>query len=187
MNCGYTMSTTREGKNFFRKHFQSDISIITIQFGLVDSWKTFKYAPYVLYYPDSFLRKIARKLVKKYKKISKLLGLHRWLGTASVVSLDEYIANIKFIIEQAKNQCIILVDTPPHKEVYRNTEIQRYNNALDVLANSYSHCTRLHIYNTFKQNFEIFYADNTHMNDSGHEYIKNELITHYNMIKVLDS
>ena len=68
-NCGFTMSTTNEMLHFFRDFKKEDTEIILIQYGLVDSWKTFKYAPYILYYPDNRWRKLLRKIVKKYKKI----------------------------------------------------------------------------------------------------------------------
>lgn len=46
INCGYTMTTTREGLRLFNKYYDNDVDIVTIQFGLVDSWKTIKYSPY---------------------------------------------------------------------------------------------------------------------------------------------
>lgn len=46
-NYGYTMSTTIEGNAFFDRFYEDDMDIVTIQFGLVDSWKTFKYSPYI--------------------------------------------------------------------------------------------------------------------------------------------
>ncbi len=70
-NCGFTMSTTHEMLYFFENFKEQEKEIVLIQYGLVDSWKTFKYAPYVLYYPDNKIRKIFRKIVKKYKKIAK--------------------------------------------------------------------------------------------------------------------
>lgn len=179
VNCGYTMSTTREGKNLFFHYFNSTISIITIQYGLVDSWQTFKYSPYVLYYPDNFLRKIARKVIKKYKKICKYLGLNKIFGTASVVPINEYISNLRTIIENAPNTYIILIDTIPNKDKIRNSEIKKYNLALDTLAKDYPSCARLYIYDIFEKNYETFYADDTHMNNVGYEYIKNKLLDVY--------
>jgi len=80
MNKGHTMCTTREGVHYFNDFYNDSFDLVTIQYGLADSWKTISHAPYVLYYPDSFLRKLGRKLSKKYKKIAKKLGLKRWLG-----------------------------------------------------------------------------------------------------------
>ena len=94
-NCGFTMSTTYEMLNFFEDYKEKGKEIILIQYGLVDSWKTFKYAPYVLYYPDNFMRKIFRKIVKKYKKTAKKTGLNRLLGVSNVVDLDTYEKNLK--------------------------------------------------------------------------------------------
>ena len=42
INCGHTMSTTREGLEYFKEKFNTEIDILCIQYGLVDSWLTFK-------------------------------------------------------------------------------------------------------------------------------------------------
>ena len=107
-NCGYTMSTTREMLHFFEKFYHKDLDTILIQYGLVDSWKTFIYSPYVLYYPDNFFRKIARKFTKKYKKIARKLNLNQKFGEKFVVSLDEYEKNIESIISKSQKQKIFI-------------------------------------------------------------------------------
>ena len=63
------MSTIREGTKYFRRYVSDETSILCIQYGLVDAWRSFRYAPYVLYYPDNPARRVARKLVKKFKKL----------------------------------------------------------------------------------------------------------------------
>jgi glycosyltransferase involved in cell wall biosynthesis len=88
LNCGCTMSTTREGLRFFYDNFTSNITLITIQYGLVDSWKTFRNAPYVLYYPNTFLRKIGRKIVKKFKKIGRILQFKNDFQSVNFIPLD---------------------------------------------------------------------------------------------------
>ncbi|MDD3342491.1 MAG: GDSL-type esterase/lipase family protein [Sulfurospirillaceae bacterium] len=179
LNCGYTMSTTREGKHFFNAFNHPNVSIITIQYGLVDSWSTFKYSPYVLYYPETFGRKIGRKIVKKYKKICKSLGLNSLFGTKKVVPLEEYIANIEAIIQASTATMIILIDTIPNKETYRNESIQHYNQALSQLAMRYKHCYKLDIYETFSKKMELLYSDDTHMNDLGHQLVTQKLVELY--------
>ena len=73
INAGITMSTVREGKILFDRHKSKKPDIVFFGYGLVDIWKTFRYAPYVLYYPDNFFRKFARKVVKNYKKVARNL------------------------------------------------------------------------------------------------------------------
>ena len=48
VNCGHTMATTREALRIFQDNFDDDVTDVIISFGLTDSWKGFKYAPYVL-------------------------------------------------------------------------------------------------------------------------------------------
>jgi len=57
INCGLTMSTSREGVAILKDNISDDIDCILIQFGLVDAYNTFRYAPYVPYYPDNIIRK----------------------------------------------------------------------------------------------------------------------------------
>src|SRR5476651_508794 len=90
VNCGCTMATTREAGRYFADNFDGDCTVVTIQYGLVDSWRTFRYAPYVLYYPDNPLRKLARKLVKKWKSIARHRGWNDRYGVAPVVPPAEY-------------------------------------------------------------------------------------------------
>lgn len=174
-NCGYTMSTTREMMHFFNDFKTNDTEIILIQYGLVDSWKTFKYAPYVLYYPDNLFRKYYRKLVKKYKKITKKLGLYERFGSENTVPIDEYMKNIEYVISESKNCKIYLIDTVPSRESFRNEEICRYNIALDDIAKKYDNVFRVKIYNQFLQHLEDYYLDHIHVNDLGFDYVYNAI------------
>ena len=79
-NCGHTMSTTRELLEYNRAFPASQYAVAFVQYGLVDSWLTFRGAPYVLYYPDFPLRKLARKLVKKLKKLARVWQLQKACG-----------------------------------------------------------------------------------------------------------
>ena len=182
-NAGYTMSTTREMQYFFKDYYTENCEIILIQYGLVDSWKTFKYAPYVLYYPDNPLRKFFRKIVKKYKKIAKSLKLNDLLGTKNVVEIEEYKKNIEQIILAAAKKTVILIDTVPNHQLFRNGAIVKYNDVLDKLAKQYDHCYRLDIYNEFLENMDEYYLDETHINDEGYKVITQKLVSLYQNIE----
>ena len=174
-NCGTTMSTTREGIYLWRDHRGDDVAVITVQFGLVDSWKTVRYAPYVLYYPGGVWRRFGRRLAKKYKKIARTLGLRRLLGDGNVVPLDEYCANISCILDGEPRVPCILIDTMPNEETFRNPEIQRYNRALDDLCEGRPHCHRLRLYDLFDGRYSALYHDPTHINAEGHELVAGRL------------
>ena len=70
-NRGFTMSTSREGRNLLEDSLGQEHDCVILQFGVADSHMTFRYAPYVLYYPDSSSRKFFRNIVKKYKKLAR--------------------------------------------------------------------------------------------------------------------
>ena len=88
-NCGKGMCSSREGIALLRDNDSEEFDCVIIQFGLKDAYSTFKYSPNILYYPDNFIRKQLRSIVKKYKKICKKIGLNELLGTAKVVSEHE--------------------------------------------------------------------------------------------------
>jgi len=180
-NCGFTMSTTREMHYFFQDFMDDDTEIILIQYGLVDSWKTFTYAPYVLYYPDNKIRKIARKIVKKYKKITRSIGLNHILGTSNVVPLKEYEENIEFLIMEAQNRVVLLVETVPNLDTSRNSEILRYNQTMRQLANKYDHVHCVEVYNDFVDNANL-YQDKTHLNTMGYQLVANKIESMYKKI-----
>ncbi|HFQ61297.1 MAG TPA: SGNH/GDSL hydrolase family protein [Epsilonproteobacteria bacterium] len=178
-NCGFTMSTTREMQFFFNENISEETEIIMIQYGLVDSWKTFKYAPYVLYYPDSPMRKIARKIVKKYKKIAKNIGLNKHLGVLPVVSPEEYKENIVHILKASSNHIVFLIDTIPNQDTSRNPAIVQYNKILEQLADKYSNVHYIDVYDDFIDKKE-YYLDATHMNAEGYTVIARKLVSLYN-------
>lgn len=138
VNCGHTMSTVREAREYARRRLDERTRFLTIQYGLVDSWATFRGAPYVLYYPDNSARKLLRKLVKKYKKVGRRLGFHRWFGEQPVVPLPEYEETLREIIALARQRApdvrVCLIATAPSLETYRNPGIEHYNAALARLA-----------------------------------------------------
>lgn len=179
-NCGFTMSTLREAKHFFHDFYDSATNIVTIQYGLVDSWITFRHAPYVLYYPDNFLRKISRKVVKKYKKTCRQKGLNEKFGTKQVVPPDEFYNRlIKLIASCRSDTHIFLIETVPNNDESRNPNIQKYNALLKDAALSDSQCILIETYDYFFENKDVLYMDNTHMNVKGHEYIARKLFELY--------
>lgn len=178
VNCGYTMSTTNEMLHFFRAFKEKDTEIILIQYGLVDSWKTFKYAPYVLYYPENRWRKLFRKIVKKYKKTAKSLGLNRLLGVSNVVGLEAYKNNIESVIKQSPKCKIFLISTIPNRDTSRNSEIMRYNEVLFALSQQYEDVYFIDVYKDFLDHPE-YYLDRTHMNEKGYEMISEAIISLY--------
>ncbi len=181
-NCGYTMSTTREMQYFYNDFYTEGTEIILLQYGLVDSWKTFKYAPYVLYYPENKIRKIFRKIVKKYKKIAKKIGLNKILGVSNVVSLEEYKSNIESLIPKSQGCTIFLIDTIPNLDISRNSEIMRYNQVLFQLSEQYNNVHYIEVYNDFL-NKPDYYLDTTHMNEMGYEVITKKILSVYYQCK----
>ena len=177
INCGHTMATTREGVEYFKEKFNTDIDLICIQYGLVDSWLTFKHAPYVLYYPDSKWRKIGRKITKKFKKLCKKFGLNKSIGTKNVVPFEEYLKNILWMKERIHNIPIILIDTVPNKDTTRNIEIKRYNQGLRDLSSQHTGIFKLDIYNDFAKDQKEHYIDPTHISPAGHKFVANKLFT----------
>lgn len=173
-NLGHTMATTREAIELFNEVKDEYFDIVLISFGLTDSWKTFKYAPYVLYYPDNIWRKILRKIVKKFKKIGKKLNFMKFLGEESVVPEKEYVENLQYIVNHLTKSRVFILDTLPKKEQYRNISIKKYNVLLDLLAGS-KNVTRIKLYDYFDQHRELF-LDKTHLNPQGYEYIRDKIV-----------
>lgn len=173
-NLGHTMATTREAIELFNEVKDEDFDIVLISFGLTDSWKTFKHAPYVLYYPDSIWRKFLRKIVKKFKKIGKKLNFMKFLGEESVVPEKEYIENLQYIVNHLTKSKVFILDTLPKKEEYRNVSIKKYNMLLDSFTGS-KNVTRIKLYDYFDQHRELF-VDKTHLNKQGYEYIRDKIL-----------
>lgn len=180
INCGHTMTTTREGSEYFSHKYDASVEAVCVQYGLVDSWKTFRYSPYVLYYPDSRRRKIARKAVKKFKKWCKKLGLNRLLGEENVVPLNEYCDRISGIIQRTTPKPVVLIETVPNKDQSRNADIERYNAALKQLASDHDKVWLLPLYDDFLGPMSEHYSDPTHLSETGHEYVAKKLNSLFN-------
>ena len=175
INTGLTMSTSREGIELLKHHFDDDVDCVTIQFGLADSYKTFKYAPYIPYYPDNIVRKQIRRLVKKYKKISRRVGLSKRLGEVNVVPFEEYRDNYRKMIESTQGKLVILLETIPNQITWRNSEIVRYNGIIRQLAAEYPNCIFIELYDHFLKRFNDFYLDPTHSNEKGYNFIAEQI------------
>ncbi len=168
-NCGHTMSTTRELLEYASAFPPSAYPLVFIQYGLVDSWLTFRGAPYVLYYPDNPRRKLARKLVKKLKKWARHLQLQKRLGVVELVPLDEYINNIRSVLRSAPDSQFVLVATGPNRDTSRNPRILQYNEALSALAGENNNAIYADAWNELWSNAEACLMDDgTHLTSEGH-------------------
>lgn len=176
VNCGCTMATTREALRYFADEFDAETAVVTIQYGLVDSWRTFRYAPYVLYYPDNPLREVARKLVKKYKSIARRSGWNARFGEVPVVPAPEYRANLERIIAAARPARVYLIETPPHTYPERNPFIQQYNQLLAAIAGAHPHVRCVPIYEALAPRLSEYCFDVTHLNEAGHDLIATRLL-----------
>lgn len=175
-NLAYTMATTREGLFLFRENMDDNTGLILIQFGLVDSYLTFRYAPYVLYYPDNPVRKQWRSIVKKYKKLCRRWGFNRVFGTREVVGPREYEQNLSVLVSRAENTQVLLVETIPHKQRQRNENIQRYNGIMKRVASRYGHVKVVELFDLFLSRLDTFYLDETHCNSRGHDFITDRIM-----------
>lgn len=175
-NFGHTMVTTREGLSLLEDNLECSPSHVTLQFGVVDSYQTFRYAPYVLYYPDSFFRKQYRSIVKKYKKICRKFGANERFGNVSVVPIKEYEENLHAMVSLCGGKTVILIETVPNQREDRNPAIMMYNKVLYNVAESVKNCRVLELYDVFYQQLDNWYLDTTHINGKGYEYISEQLV-----------
>ncbi|XOB93392.1 SGNH/GDSL hydrolase family protein [Pseudomonadota bacterium 24LQ007] len=177
-NCGHTMSTTRELLEYNRAFPASQYAVAFVQYGLVDSWLTFRGAPYVLYYPDFPLRKLARKLVKKLKKLARVWQLQKRLGAVEQVPLSEYVDNLHQVIVSAPKTRFILVATAPNLDEPRNPRIKVYNEALARIAESHDNVMYVDVYEDIWAHRDLtLMEDGTHLTAAGHERIAAKIIS----------
>lgn len=177
-NCGHTMSTTRELLRYAEAFPPRGYQLAFIQYGLVDSWLTFRGAPYVLYYPDNPRRKLARKLVKKLKKWARRLNLQDRWGAVEQVPLEEYIGNIEQVVRSAPETLFVLVATPPNLDEPRNPRIERYNGGLHELAEQQSNAVLADAYEQlWQQKLKTLMDDGTHLSLEGHRLVADAVIS----------
>lgn len=176
-NCGHTMSTTRELGRYAISHPPQGYDLAMVQYGLVDSWLTFRGAPYVLYYPDNPLRKLARKLVKKLKKRARQWHWHERLGAVEQVPEAEYRQRLEALVQSAPQTPFVLVDTAPNMDLPRNPRIQRYNAILAQVAASYDHVVYVATYDLlWQQRQQALMADGTHLTAIGHQLVAEQVL-----------
>ena len=175
-NRGFTMSTSREGKHLLEDSLSEDHDCVILQFGVADSHMTFRFAPYVLYYPESSSRKFFRNIVKKYKKSAKKYGFNRRFGEARVVPEPEYRANFDHMIERCGDRQVILPETIPHQETFRNPAIRRYNEILEELSHQHENCVHVKVYDDLVVHMDSFYLDKGHPNGQGYDLITDNII-----------
>jgi lysophospholipase L1-like esterase len=113
--------------------------IVLINYGLVDAWITSIPAIYIPYYPDNFVRKQARKVLKSVKRRLRSDLARRIVPVGPVVPLDEYLRHMRRIVNLPRTRypgvCVILWGTAPALEQpERTASIHRYNEALRQLA-----------------------------------------------------
>lgn len=175
-NYGHTMSTTREALQYFKKPEVQAADILSIQYGIVDSWQTFKGAPFVLYYPDTQWRKFLRKIVKKIKKYGRKLNFHSLFGTANVVPVEEYIANIQYMISHSQAKYILLPEIYPNQDLSREPRILAYNQALQQLHDG-KRVFVIKYYDLLKAHLhDEYYDDATHLSGTGHQAVADVII-----------
>lgn len=183
-NYGHTMSTTREGLQYFKKPDVQAADILSIQYGIVDSWQTFKGAPFVLYYPDTKWRKFLRKIVKKIKKYGRKLNFHGLFGTRNVVPVEEYIANIQYMIQHSQAKYILLPEIYPNQDLSREPRILAYNQALRQLHDG-KRVFVIHYFDELKLHLNgEYYDDSTHLSGQGHKLVAEKIIQQLNFIQI---
>jgi len=175
-NCGRAMFSSKEGIYMLEDNDSHEFDYVFIQFGLKDAYSTFKYSPNILYYPDNFLRKQVRKIVKKYKKACKKIGLNNLLGEVCVVPEQEYRNNISLMVERCKSKLVILPEIIPHQEISRNKSIQRYNRILEQIAKTHDNCIFIRLFDDFLKKMPQYYLDMGHPNEFGYSYISGKIL-----------
>lgn len=137
-NLGYRMSTTREGLVRTERDAEP-AEIVLINFGLVDAWITSIPCVYVPYYPDNFLRKPLRKLLKWMKRRLRSPLARRFVPVGPVVPADEYVANLRRMVEIVRSwptePTVLLWGTAlTLGNPERSASIQQYNGLMRELA-----------------------------------------------------
>ena len=170
------MFSTREGIAILKDSDSDEFDCIFIQFGLKDAYTTFKYSPNVLYYPDNFLRKQIRSIVKKYKKTCRKIGLNELLGELNVVSEQEYRQNVSVMVERCRGKKVVLPKIIPCQETFRNPAIKRYNRILENISQSRDHCLFIRLYDDFLEKMPQYYLDRGHPNEFGYRFISGKIL-----------
>lgn len=178
-NLGCGMATTREGIQRMQLD-GSAADIVLINFGLVDTWVTSIPQFYVLYYPETRLRKLRRKLLKFVKRHLRAPMLRKFVASGPVVTPDEYADNVRAMIAIARQRnpstTVILWGSPPvQHDPARNENLARYNRILASIANE----TQSYYVETSDAINQLpaadAYLDNVHLNEAATDLIAQQL------------
>lgn len=133
-NLGGGMETTREGLRRLSDHAEA-ADIAVINYGLVDSWFTSIPQVYIPYYPDSRLKKRARKILKSVKRRLRSQLVRKLIPTGPVVAKAEYSSNLRKIFDQLRSQnaatrIFAWSTVPVQNNAQKSADIVRYNEVL---------------------------------------------------------
>lgn len=137
-NLGCGMATTREGIQRMKLDANA-ADVVLINFGLVDTWITSIPKCYVLYYPETWLRKRLRKLLKFVKRRLRSPLLRKFVSVGPVIAPEEFAENLRTMISLARDNTphakILLWGSPPvQNDRERNENLERYNRILADVA-----------------------------------------------------
>jgi len=182
-NLGYGMATSREGVQLVR-HKAQPADVVLINFGLVDTWVTSIPKVYIPYYPDNFLRKRLRKLLKFVKRRLRSPWLRRFVSTGHVVPIDEYARNVCEMISlvRVKNSSatILLWGSPPvQNDPARNANLESYNKRLERIAYETNSLFLSTANLVNKISSEAAYLDAVHLNEAATDAIAAQLAVVY--------
>ena len=182
-NLGFGMGTTREGVQLMRRDAKA-ADVVLINFGLVDTWVTSIPRIYIRYYPDSFVRKRSRKLLKFIKRRLRSPLVRRFVPIGPVVPEEEYRQNVCEMVSIARENnpqsTVLLWGSPPvQHDQARNANLKRYNRLLHEVAartNSlYVDTTRI----VGRLPADSAYLDDVHLNEAATEAIADQLAVAY--------
>lgn len=143
-NLGGGMETTREGLARLR-HSRTTADLITVNYGLVDAWVTTIPRIYIPYFPDRPAGRLMRKVLKAVKRRLRPGWLRPFVPRGNVVRIEEYEANIRAIIAEARQRnpdvrVALWTTVPVTDHEQRNSQLQRYNDRLQLIASAEHVC-----------------------------------------------
>ena len=182
-NLGYGMATTREGVELVRR-VAKPADVALINFGLVDTWITSIPRIYIPYYPNNFVRKRLRKLLKFVKRRLRAPRLRRLISVGPVVPIDEYTQNVREMIAHVRVQnpraTILLWGSPPvQHDPARNANLDRYNRRLELIANDTNSLYVATSTVVTQLPNDVAYLDDVHLNETATEAIAQQMAIIY--------
>ncbi len=101
-----------------------------------------------------------------------------------VVPETEYRANFLQMIDRCGDRTVIIPETIPHLETYRNDSLQRYNTLLKSISEEKNNCHLINLFDGFLPHFSDYYLDMGHPNNAGYQYIADTILTHIDTNKL---